>query len=190
MSTVIDGLDYGPLAMLVGEWKGDRGLDISPDQHEKDGIERNPYYETMNFEAIGDAENADSQVLAVVRYHQKVYRKSNDKQFHDQIGYWTWDSKTGVITHSVNIPRAVAIVAGGNAEQQGDKTVLSVSADLEKQDFTVAQSDFMFEKAKTTAFSMQLEVGAETLKYRQSTMLDIYGREFDHRDKSELVKVA
>ena len=190
MSTVIDGLDYGPLALLVGEWKGDRGLDVSPDKEEADGIERNPYYETISFEAIGDAENASSQILAVVRYHQKVYRKSNDKQFHDQIGYWTWDSKTGVITHSVNIPRAVAIVAGGEATQDGEKTILQVDASLTKDDFTIAQSDFMYQNAKSTAFSMTVTVDANTMSYRESTMLDIYAnREFDHRDKSNLVRV-
>ncbi len=190
MSTVIDGLDYGPIACLVGEWKGDRGMDISPDQDEDDGIERNPYYETIVFEAIGDAENANEQVLAVVRYHQKVYRKSNDQQFHDQIGYWTWDSKTGVVTHSVNIPRAVAIVAGGNATQDGSKTVLEVSAGLDKEDYTVSQSDFMFAKAKTTAFDMTIEVDGDSMSYRESTMLEIYGnRSFDHRDKSVLTRV-
>lgn len=189
MTTVIDGLDYGPLAGLVGEWKGDRGLDVAPDKDEDDGVERNPFYETISFDAIGDAENAKEQVLAVVRYHQKVYRKSNDKQFHDQLGYWTWDSKTGVVTHSLTIPRSFSLVAGGKAKQEGDKVILDVSASLDNDDFTIAQSDFMFAKAKTTAFTMTVEVEGDSLSYRESTMLDIYGGEFDHRDKSDLVRV-
>ena len=41
--TTIDGVDYGPLAALVGTWKGAKGVDRAP---EPDGEERNPYYET------------------------------------------------------------------------------------------------------------------------------------------------
>ena len=33
-------IDYGPLAGLIGVWKGDKGLDVAP---EPDGTENNPY---------------------------------------------------------------------------------------------------------------------------------------------------
>ena len=49
--TIIDGIDYGPLAALIGTWKGDKGVDRAP---ESDGEERNPFYETITFEAAGD----------------------------------------------------------------------------------------------------------------------------------------
>ena len=65
--TVIEGINYGPLACLVGTWKGDKGLDVAP---EPDGKEENPYFETILFEAIGDVKNAGEQVLAALRYHQ------------------------------------------------------------------------------------------------------------------------
>ena len=54
-----DRIDYGPLEALIGTWEGDRGVDISP---EPDGTEENPYYETLSFTAIGDVENAESQL--------------------------------------------------------------------------------------------------------------------------------
>jgi len=188
MSSVIDGVDYGPLAVLIGEWKGERGLDVAPDK--TDGIERTPFYETISIEAIGDAENANEQVLAVLRYHQKVFRQSNDEQFHDQVGYWTWDKATGRVTHSVNIPRAVALVAGGLATVEGDKTSFELSSSLDKPDFTVSQSDFMYEKAKTKAFTLSLEVVGDAMTYRESTLLDIYSGEFDHVDKSTLQRIS
>ena len=56
-------VDYGPLAGLIGNWRGDKGMDISP---EPDGTEENPYYETLVFEAAGDVGNAGEQTLAVV----------------------------------------------------------------------------------------------------------------------------
>lgn len=189
MSTTIDGVDYGPIACLIGEWKGERGLDISPDSNEASGIERNPFSETIIFTAAGDVTNANEQVLSIVRYHQIVIRKSTDKQFHDQIGYWTWDSINQTITHSLTIPRGCALLAGGQAKTDGTKTVLSVMAKLENKDFTIAQSDFMLEKARTTAFEMVIEVDGDNMNYRESTMLEIYDKSFDHRDKSQLVRV-
>ncbi len=50
-------VDYGPLAGLIGVWKGDKGLDVAP---EPDGSENNPYHETITFTAIGDVTNAES----------------------------------------------------------------------------------------------------------------------------------
>jgi hypothetical protein len=76
-------IDYGPLTGLIGSWKGDKGMDVAP---EPGGSEESPYWETIDFEAIGDVTNAESQTLTVLRYHQVVRRKSNDEIFHDQTG--------------------------------------------------------------------------------------------------------
>ncbi len=78
-----DPIDYGPLEFLIGTWEGDKGMDISP---EPEGSEASPYYEALSFRPIGDVENAESQVLAILRYQQIVRRKSNDEVFHDQTG--------------------------------------------------------------------------------------------------------
>ena len=115
--TVIDGVDYGPLAVLVGTWKGDKGVDVAP---EPDGDERNPFYETIVFEAAGDVTNAEEQTLAIVRYHQVVTRKSNDEVFHDQIGYWLWDASNNGIVETFVIPRGVGVAAEGTAAAPAD----------------------------------------------------------------------
>ena len=47
------------------------GVDVAP---EPNGTEVNPYYETIVFEALVDVENAESQLLAAVRYLQVVRR--------------------------------------------------------------------------------------------------------------------
>ncbi len=135
-----DPIDYGPLEPLIGNWKGDKGMDISP---EPDGIEENPYYETISFEAVGDVENAEPQVLAILRYQQIVRRKSNDEVFHDQTGYWTWDAREGVVMQSIVIPRAVCILAGGRYTGTGSSSKLSVAAKLDDPDWGIIQSPFM-----------------------------------------------
>ena len=179
-------MDYGPLKGLIGNWKGDKGLDIAPDPS---GTESNPYYETITFTAIGEVGNAESQVLAAVHYRQIVKRKSNDKAFHDETGYWMWDSEAGIIMHSLTIPRAVSVLAGGtfNGESNaGGSIILEVSAGLNDKDWKIIQSPFMQENARTTEFRHRITVGSGKLSYTETTIIKIYGKVIEHTDQNEL----
>jgi len=181
-------VDYGPLTELVGIWAGDKGVDIAP---EPDGVENNPYYETITFTAIGDVTNAESQVLSVLHYRQIVKRKSNDKVFHDETGYWMWDAEQQTIMHSLTIPRAVSVLAGGryNGEKSEDGRVkLDVSATVDDKSWQIIQSPFMEKNAKTKAFHHQIIVGDGKLSYSETTMVDIYGKVFEHTDQNELIR--
>ena len=180
--------DYGPLRLLFGTWKGDKGLDLAPEPEEN---ELNPYYETIIFERSGDIDNANEQVLAIARYHLSVRRKSNDETFHDQVGYWLWDKENQLIMHSFTIPRGMAVLAGGmfnsnNAED--DEVTFNVATKL-GEDQGIAQSPFMLDNAKTLAFSQKLTVGKSQMSYSQTTVLDIYGRKMDHTDSNTLQRV-
>ncbi len=182
--TVIDGIDYGPLARLVGIWKGAEGMDVAP---EPDADERSPYYETLTFEAAGDVTNAEEQTLVIVRYHQVVTRKSNDEVFHDQIGYWLWDPATGVICQTLTIPRGVTLLAGGQAKVDGDTTHIQVAAKDGDAQWGIVQSPFMQEKARTTGFAHSIKVSGDTLEYSETTAVDIYGKQsYQHTDGNTL----
>jgi hypothetical protein len=189
--TTIDGVNYGPLAALIGTWKGDKGVDRAP---EPDGEERNPYYETLTFEAAGDVTNAEEQTLAVVHYKQVVSRKSNDEVFHHQVGYWLWDSADDTIVETFTIPRAVAVVAGGKLAQPDSldlELVFDVAADASSSEFGIVQAPFMYNKAKTTAFTHTITVKGDDMRYSESTVLDIYGKtSYDHKDVNTLKRTA
>ena len=172
-------VDYGPLACLVGEWRGDQGVDLSP---EEDGPEESPFYERLLFEAAGDVTNAEEQKLTIVRYHQQVYRKRNDKLFHNESGYYSWHGETGLVVQSFAIPRGVAVVAEGSAEATDDGCIIRVAADPSG----ITQSGFMAAKARTLAFTHEITVQGDTLSYTEETMLRIYGADFRHTDKSRL----
>jgi len=182
-------INYGPLAGLIGIWKGDKGLDIAP---EPSGTENNPYYETITFEAIGDVENAETQTLAILFYTQIASRKSNDEVFHHQSGYWTWDAETGVITQSFSIPRGVSVVASGRVLDSDDIPAhvvkIEVSAEESGFDGGIAQSTFMQKNARTNTFSQILALDGDTLSYEQTTMLDIYHKTFEHTDNNTLTR--
>jgi len=46
------------------------------------------------------------------------------------------------------------------------------------------------EKAKTKAFKMNLSVKDNELNYYQTTSLHIYGKDFEHTDRSTLLRVT
>jgi hypothetical protein len=188
-STTIDGIDYGPLAALIGKWEGSSGVDTAP---EPDGKIDEPYFETITFEAGGDLTNAKEQKLVIVPYLQVVSRKSTGGVFHHQLGYWCWDPKTGEIMQSLTIPRGFALLAGGQVPLQasyGNAVTLEVKAALGDPDWGIVQSPFMRDKAKTTAFTHKINVDGDTLTYFESTMLTIYGKVFDHTDADTLKRV-
>ena len=179
---------YGPLAALIGTWQGEHGADVSP---EPDGIENNDYRETLTFEAADDLDNAEEQELWVVRYHQLIYRNRDNKHLHDQVGYWSWNPASGVVMQSVTIPRGVCVLAGGEATSKEDGSIqFEVSAGIDDNDWSLVQSPFMKAKAKTTAYRHTLTVTEDQLHYSQSTMLEIYGKVFDHTDDMMLTRVA
>ena len=174
-------VDFGPLTALVGEWRGGEGVDIAP---EPDGEETNPYAETITYSAVGGVTNAESQNLAAIHYRQIVRRKSDGAVFHDETGYWMWDAKTGVVMQSLAIPRGVCLLAGGKA--QPDQTKLEVNAALNSEEWGILQSPFMKDKAKTVSFSHEISVDEDKLSYTETTVLEIYGKTFDHKDSNEL----
>jgi len=182
-STVVEGVDYGPLAGLIGHWRGDRGVDVAP---EPTGQEENSYWETLFFEPIGSVGNAGAQTLAVLRYHQVVHRHSNNEVFHNETGYWHWDGATDTVCQSLSIPRGVCVLAGGGAQNTEGGLQIDVSAAADDPDWGIIQSPFMRDKATTTAFNHRLLLTGDTLVYCEMIMLDIYGKVFEHRDQNTL----
>jgi len=183
-------IDYGPLTGLIGTWEGDKGMDVSP---EPEGKEENPFFETILFEAIGDVKNAGTQVLAAIRYHQVVSRKSDKKVFHNETGYWMWDAANKTVMHSLTIPRAVCVLAGGDygaTDKTGGPVKIQTAAKMGDAKWGILQSPFMQEKARTVEFRHSITIDGDKLAYSQTTFLEIYGKSFEHTDKNELVRTS
>jgi hypothetical protein len=182
-------IDYGPLQLLIGTWKGDKGRDESP---EPDGTEKNAYTETIRFTPAGDVDNAETQELVALHYHLDVHRIPDGKAIHNQTGYWIWDAAAQLVMHSFCIPRAVAVVAGGGYHGETDESgrvLLDVAAERDHPEWQIIQSPFMQQNALTTAFRQQMVFGPQSLSYDQTTLVDIYGRKsFEHTDRNELIR--
>ncbi|MFS1947542.1 heme-binding beta-barrel domain-containing protein [Vibrio lentus] len=182
----INGMDFGPLAKLVGTWKSVEtgGVDISPGQEGTKvgagGPAVTPFYEVMTFEVAADATNASDQYLVALYYKQEVFRKADDSKFHDQRGYFIYDQKNQIVYNSYCVPRTTCVTAEGPA---GD-TMTLVAAKR-----GIAESEYMTDNATTTGFTMNISISDDTLTYSQTTGLEIYDNAFAHTDSSTLVKV-
>src|ERR1035437_9321003 len=78
-TSVIDGIDYGPLVGLIGTWKSapSGGVEAAPGQSgsklREGGPAVSPYYETITYTPAGEAVNASEQHLAALYYRQQVF---------------------------------------------------------------------------------------------------------------------
>jgi len=180
-------VDYGPLKGLIGLWKGDKGLDVAP---KSEGTKENLYYETITYTEVGDVTNAESQVLSVIRYHQVISHQSSHEVFHDETGYWMWDPKSEIVMHSLVIPRGVCVLAGGKYKGPTSEgsVKIEVVANINDKNWGIIQSPFMQQTARTTEFRHRILLSDDKLSYSEITMLEIYGKTFEHTDKNELVR--
>ncbi|MEZ8080256.1 heme-binding beta-barrel domain-containing protein [Enterovibrio norvegicus] len=184
---IINGINFGPLAQLVGTWKSDNpgGVDVSPAQANTAQGEgapaATPLYEVMTFEVAADATNASEQYLAAIYYKQEVFRQLDDTKFHDQRGYLIYDHKNQTVYNSFCVPRGTCVVAEGKA---GNDMTLVASSE------GIAQSNFMSEKASTKGFTMNIKIDGNKLTYTETVKLDIYGKPFSHTDSDTLVRQA
>src|SRR5664279_4590579 len=187
-SGVIAGLDYGPLVGLIGTWKSapNGGVDVAPGQAgSKVGKGKpavSPYYETITYTPAGGAVNASEQHLAALYYRQQVFAKSDNKQFHDQTGYLIYDKQNQKVYDTFCIPRGVCVVAEGAP---------GTTMTLKTQSQGVAETQYMLNTPDDTqAFSVTFTLSGNTLKYEQTTDLQVYGKPFSHTDSDTLEKTG
>jgi len=188
MNSIINNVDYGPLAQLIGKWVGNKGQDNAPDANANPDV--SAFTDEMTFTVSGPAENAEEQQLVSVKYHHVVRKLESGHIYHDQIGHWIYEKSTNTIMHSLTIPRAVCLLAGGEYQEDDGKSIFNVEAKAGSESYGIVQSPFMLEKAKTKAFKMNLSVKGNELNYYQVTSLHIYGKDFEHTDRSTLFRVT
>lgn len=180
--------ELGPLQILIGVWQGQSGQDSSP---EPDGTETNIFRERLEFNPVRPFSNAEEQRMLAVQYHQVIYRIKDNKQIHDQSGYYSWDEASQTLIHSFTIPRGVSVIAGGSCEvDHKNRHRFKVSASVGDAEWPISQAPFMAKKARTLSYTQTMKVAGSELNYEQTMLLDIYGREFEHTDANTLIRVG
>ena len=179
--------NLGPLRALAGVWEGEKGLDINPNI---DGSGRQAYVERIELQPI-DPQSNGPQLLYGLRYHTRVIKPGETGTYHDQVGYWLWEPATGMILHTLAIPRGQVALAKGRTEA-GAKT-FTVSSTRGSTEAGIASQDFLEKAFRTDAFTMTVTVHEDgRWSYEEDAVLQVHGRPepFHHTDRNTLTKVA
>lgn len=180
--------NLGPLARLAGVWEGKKGVDLNP---KADGPERRAFIERIELQPIDPQANGP-QLLYGLRYHTHINTEEEDITFHDQVGYWHWEPKTGLIMQSLTIPRGQVALAVGHAAP--DATRFSVTARRGDTGYGICSTAFLEYAFQTDSYTLDVTCAEDgrSWRYVSDTMLMVRGRPepFRHRDVNVLTKVA
>ena len=179
----------GPLAHLAGNWEGDKGDDKAPDD-DPSQIEVNKFREVMKFEPFGPVDN-HAQKLFGLRYSTTAWRLGEDSPFHEELGYWLWDSAEKQVMRCFIVPRGVNVMAGGTVEP--DSKEFNLSAEVGSDTYGISSNLFLDREFKTVRFELKVTVhDANSFSYEEDTQLKIKGQDdiFHHTDKNTLKRLT
>ena len=183
-----DGLaNLGPLAPLAGLWEGKKGFDVNPFWPEP---RRQDYVERIDLQPI-DPQSNGPQFFYGLRYHTHIVKPGEIETYHDQVGYWLWEPVTGLITHTLTIPRGQVVLAQGHAA--ADAVRFEVSAVRGSTVNGICSTPFLEEAFRTDSFRMEVTVNADgTWSYEEDTVLQVKGQAapFHHTDRNTLARIA
>src|SRR5260370_9159666 len=103
--------NLGRLSGLAGIWEGTRGVDVKP---QAEGPEQQAFVERIELQPIDPMTNGP-QLFYGLRYHTYIVKPGQVELYHDQVGYWLWEPRTGTVIQSLAIPRGQIAMAVGKA---------------------------------------------------------------------------
>ncbi|MDR2128768.1 MAG: heme-binding beta-barrel domain-containing protein [Burkholderiaceae bacterium] len=179
--------NLGPLARMAGVWRGQRGMDVKP---KAEGPKEQVYVERMELQPI-DPQTNGPQLFYGLRYHTHITKPDQVKTYHDQVGYWLWEPATHMVIHTLTIPRAQVVMAGGVVAP--DASEFELVATLGSQTFGICSGPFLDQAFKTTEFRIRVGFSDDgNWWYDEDTVMQITGLDepFHHTDHNVLTKIA
>ena len=178
--------NLGPLAAMAGVWRGAEGLDIKP---KAEGPKQQAFVERMELQPI-DPQTNGPQLLYGLRYHTHIVKPGQVKTYHEQLGYWLWESATGALIQTLTIPRGLTAMAVGNA--QADAKTFELAAACGSETYGICSNAFLDHAFKTVEYRIKVTLNPDgTWTYDEDTVLMIHGQTepFHHRDSNTLAKI-
>ena len=180
--------EFGPLAPLIGTWRGDQGVNVSYDYAKGEVIEET-YTEEVTFKVVGDVDNGQQKIW-VIDYITAAKRTGSDAVFHTELRFSGWDPVRKEVMRCFMVPRMSTILAGGSAE--ADSKSFSMSAKIGAEDWGVLSNPYLIENAKCTRYESSYTIDGDTFSYEENTVMDMKamgGKSMDHTDKNTLTRV-
>ncbi len=179
--------NLGPFAPLAGIWEGEKGIDIAP---AKEGPAETRYRERITLDPIGPVVNGP-QVLYGLKYSTVAWPLGENGPFHEEIGYWLWDPQERQVMRCFMVPRAVTLIAGGNAGP--DAKIIKMAADVGSETFGILSNPFLDTAFKTVRYELTITIhDDDSFSYAEDTQLKIHGQDdiFHHTDENRLSRRA
>lgn len=186
--TSIDFSLYGPLRHLIGVWEGSKGDDTAPSDDR--GTEKNLFRERIIFTPMSPVVNHE-QILYGLRYATTAWRLNDTEAFHEESGYWMWDSKEKQVLRCFIVPRGITVLAGGTVE--ADAKSFFLAADLGSPTYGICSNQFLDREFKTVRYELNVSINQDgSFTYDEDTQIQMMGRKdlFHHRDKNTLRLVS
>jgi hypothetical protein len=178
--------NLGPLARLAGKWRGTRGLDVNP---KPEGPRRQVFIETIDLQPIDPQANGP-QLYYGLRYHAHIVKPGEVETYHDQVGYWLWEPKTGTVIQTLTIPRGQTALAMGKAT--ADSTSFELIARRGETTNGICSNPFLEEAFQTIEYRIRVTLLADgTWSYDEDTVMLVKGLKepFHHTDRNTLTKI-
>lgn len=179
--------NLGPLRGMAGIWEGAKGLDVKP---KAEGPRQQVFVERTELQPI-DPQTNGPQLFYGLRYTSHIVKPGEVKTYHDQVGYWLWEPATGVVIHSLAIPRAQIAMAMGKAA--ADATSFELSAARGTTAYGICSTPFLEYAFRTDSLRIKVTINPDgTWSYLEDTVLLILGRDqpFHHTDRNTLTRIA
>ena len=179
--------NLGPLRGMAGIWQGVRGLDVKP---KAEGPKKQAYVERIELQPV-DPQTNGPQLLYALRYHTHITKPDQVKTYHDQVGYWLWEPATGMVVHTLTIPRGQVAMAAGHAS--ADATSFELVATQGLDTYGICSTPFLHEAFRTTEFRIKVTINPDgTWSYDEDTVLQILGQAqpFHHTDRNTLSRIG
>ena len=179
--------NLGPLTRMAGRWTGTRGLDVNP---KPEGARKQAFIETINLEPIDPQANGP-QFYYGLRYHAHVVKPGEVETYHDQVGYWLWEPRTGTVIQTLTIPRGQTALAIGKASK--DSTSFELLARRGETANGICSNPFLEEAFTTIEYRIRVTLLADgTWSYDEDTVMLVKGLKdpFHHTDRNTLTKVG
>lgn len=179
--------NLGPLRAMAGVWEGTKGFDVNPDAQ---APRRQEYIEHIELQPI-DPQSNGPQLLYGLRYHTHIVKPGSVETYHDQVGYWLWEPASGLVMHSLTIPRGQVVLATGHAAP--DATHFELTATRGSTENGICSTAFLEYAFRTDSFKIVVTINSDgTWSYFEDTVMQVRGKDepFHHTDKNLLKRIA